>query len=103
MKPVSVLSARVGVPTHRILIADDTWETYKRNFDNALPIQTFSGRTSLDDELPALADFLSSMDVGGMLDASGWRNAPSGSKRLAEDSGNRLGGGVDDDSEDDFC
>lgn len=92
IKDVRKLAARLDRPTWRMLVLDDTPETYSRNAANALPVPTYAGGAA-DGVLAELQELLVSMELGAPLDTRRWRLAPKGAALLTEPApGRRLGG-----------
>ena len=115
VKPLVKVSQRIDAPLHTIFVVDDEWETYKRNFNHALPVPTFSGRGS-DGVLDDLGVFILAMVAsaypetsgGGArgevvlprppLDVSGWLYSNTSMKPLTAPHMDS-----DDREDDDFC
>ena len=90
VKPLRKLAAQLKVPLHRVLVVDDTFETYQQNVSNALPVPAFNGDGD-DQLLDELRIFLVTMPRDQPLDLSKWKHAAAGVKPLIPSLGVRLG------------
>jgi len=86
-KDLQKLVPLTQVPLHRILIVDDTPETYALNIRNALPVEAWMSGYECT-HLAELAAFLVTLDIApaALLDVSGWQLAPNGAGPLSLDA-----------------
>lgn len=81
-KDLRLVADWTGRPLSRILIVDDTPETYRNNTSNALPVPVYQGGTT-DDALEELRCFLIKMPSKDVpLDVRGYKLAPPDAQML---------------------